>query len=615
MFGKFRLAHQVLILAIVALLAVATLTVLSFQHTAKLDALLVKQEQLLSVRNRLLRVERHLLNARLEQSQFVDSHQQAYFQAFEQRLHLAIDSIEQLLEHKHRQEISAPLQVLLKIIAKYKHSVVQILDVQELIGRYRLTGNIVQLQRLINEIQSQLLPLDNPRLLTAFTRLQLYEKDFAAKLDMRLASQLKEQSEAFQQALKNIDLPAATRQKLITLSQDYYANVSDLIENTLTLELVIAESGLQFKRLFPNLNESREGVQQQLMLISKSIRQQQQRALFETMLVFGLALVLLAIFAFLQVRNAQTMSTRLQQLAAGMRAIAQGDFETVKLPKGNDEIGVLAETFLTMSHQLQSQLETINENTQKLTRTNHELTQAKENAEQANLLKDKFVSLVVHDLRSPLSGMLAALDYMHTDTDSPLVEDHQRVVGRMLKIGYSLIQMTEGVLNISRIKTGKISPILAPTALYNVVDQVTAKCDYLASQKGIRLINNLPQDAILNIDPTLYGEVVQNLATNGIKFCDKNDIIRFSLAPNSRTNLVVTDTGRGIPEALQSRLFKIEEKTVRRGTAGEEGTGFGLPLSYDIVQAHGGTIEVESEEGQGASFTLVMPESSLITST
>jgi two-component system, cell cycle sensor histidine kinase PleC len=251
--------------------------------------------------------------------------------------------------------------------------------------------------------------------------------------------------------------------------------------------------------------------------------------------------------------------------------------------------------------------ELVEQRTAELTRTNAALKVAKEQAEQANALKDKFVSLVAHDLRSPLAGIITALDYIHSDDETPLNEEHQEIVTRLIKIGHSLVRMIEDVLNIGRLKSGKLKPARKSLDVHDVVCELSEKLDYLAKQKGIDLINEIPKGTTVYADPGLYGEVLQNIASNGIKFCNKGDYVRFFLPTALPHTIAIQDSGIGIPADIIPKLFKIEEKTSRPGTGGEQGTGFGLPFSQDIMQAHGGGLSVQSEPGNTIFFIHLPP--------
>lgn len=252
--------------------------------------------------------------------------------------------------------------------------------------------------------------------------------------------------------------------------------------------------------------------------------------------------------------------------------------------------------------------ELVNQRTTQLTEANQQLRSAKEQAEQANELKDKFISLVAHDLRSPWSGIISALEFISTDDEFPLHEEHLEIVQRLIQIGKSSVQMIGDVLNVSRLKTGKIS--VKPEKLdgKQVVENVLQHLNYLARQKGVELFNEVPDETWLFADPALYGEVIQNLTSNAIKFCRKGDQVRFYIPENRSTTIAVADTGVGIAEENLPKLFKIEEKTSTTGTAGEKGTGFGLPFSQDIMHAHQGQITVESVLGTGTTFFVELPQ-------
>ena len=252
--------------------------------------------------------------------------------------------------------------------------------------------------------------------------------------------------------------------------------------------------------------------------------------------------------------------------------------------------------------------ELVKQRTEELTQANEQLLEANQKAKDANAIKDKFVALVAHDLRSPLAGMLAALEFMATDDETALDEDHQDIVERLIGIGKSSIQMIGDVLNIGRLQSGKITIKAQQVDLQMVIANAINHLAYLAKQKGIQIQNDIPTGVSFYADKTLYGEVIQNLLSNAIKFCDKGQKIRCYIPENHPEHTVaIEDTGTGIPADLIPKLFKIEEKTSMKGTSGEEGTGFGLPFSQDIMRAHKGKISAESKLGKGSTFFVYLP--------
>ncbi|VAX25571.1 hypothetical protein MNBD_NITROSPINAE04-2203 [hydrothermal vent metagenome] len=237
-----------------------------------------------------------------------------------------------------------------------------------------------------------------------------------------------------------------------------------------------------------------------------------------------------------------------------------------------------------------------------------ELRHAKEQAEEATKLKDQFVSLVAHDLRSPFSSIIGLLRMLDSGAGHSLSDSQKNIVERVLKSGENLITMIDQLLDISRLKTGKItldSRFLDGQAIASmVIDEVKS----LAEKKSIKIINDVPDKIRLYADFDLFSEVLRNLLSNAIKFCGEGDIVTLFTPSQSKATISVKDTGVGVSEPILSDIFKHEIKTSTRGTLGETGTGLGLPFSHDIIKAHCGSLTVESVEGGGAVFHASVPE-------
>lgn len=235
------------------------------------------------------------------------------------------------------------------------------------------------------------------------------------------------------------------------------------------------------------------------------------------------------------------------------------------------------------------------------------LKAAKDDAEAATLLKDKFVSLVSHDLKSPLSAMIGFLKLVKNDTGEPLNEGAELILSSAIRSGTQMANLIDDLLSISRLRTGQVK--LSKQffdAKYLGINMIN---DYsgLARQKGIEMENAIPENSRIYADKSLLTEAIRNLITNAIKFCISGDRITISLAKDEVSTICVRDTGPGIPPELMENLFKYERKTSTKGTAGETGSGLGLPLVKDIMEFHGGKLEVTSESGKGSLFSLKLP--------
>ncbi len=235
------------------------------------------------------------------------------------------------------------------------------------------------------------------------------------------------------------------------------------------------------------------------------------------------------------------------------------------------------------------------------------LKRAKEEAEEATRLKDKFVNLVAHDLRSPFASITGALKLLSDDPELKLNPDQRKLINSVLKSGDRMVSMIDEMLDISRLQTGKIQ--LKPRFFDGrmVVGAVLGSIIFRADEKGIEVVNEVPEGARLHADITLFSETISNLVSNAVKFCDKGDTVTLFIPPERPTTIAVKDTGSGIKESILPDLFKSEVKTTTAGSSGELGTGLGLPYSYEIMQAHGGDITVESVKGEGSVFYVELP--------
>jgi PAS domain S-box-containing protein len=237
-----------------------------------------------------------------------------------------------------------------------------------------------------------------------------------------------------------------------------------------------------------------------------------------------------------------------------------------------------------------------------------ELRAAKNQAVEATKLKDKFVSLVSHDLRSPLSAILGALKDMSEDAAETGASSHNAILlDRSVSTCEGLIKMIDQLLNISRLQTGSIRPRIRFQDGYSLVNLLVTNLSPLAERKGVRLLNEVPERLRILSDYQLFYEVISNLVTNAIKFTRDGGTVTIFVPQDKPGAVAVRDTGVGINEKILDNLFKHEVKTTTVGTAGESGTGLGLPLCKDIMDAHGGSLTVESTLGEGSVFYAELP--------
>jgi signal transduction histidine kinase/CheY-like chemotaxis protein len=236
-------------------------------------------------------------------------------------------------------------------------------------------------------------------------------------------------------------------------------------------------------------------------------------------------------------------------------------------------------------------------------RAEHEIWIAKEKAENATKLKDKFVALVSHDLKGPIGAIRGMAQI---SLEGGLSPDEVRGYARhFYESANGLLAMIDKLLDISRLQSGAIRPDKQVFKLKPLAMETMAKISHLSKAKGLRISDETDENALLYADRTLAGEILLNLLTNAIKFTNPGGAITI-LSPTTRS-FAVKDSGVGIKPEILPDIFRHDVKTVGYGTAGELGTGLGLPFCQEIMAAHKGVLRVESGEN-GTVFFAEFPE-------
>jgi len=186
-------------------------------------------------------------------------------------------------------------------------------------------------------------------------------------------------------------------------------------------------------------------------------------------------------------------------------------------------------------------------------------------------------------------------------------EKGPEIIDKVIGASDMMVTMVDQLLDISRLKTGKIVPRKERFSARNFLDDCTESVSYLAEKKGIIITNDVSREMFVEADRALLAEVVNNLLSNAVKFCSAGQRIVL-LSPEDKPGaLAVRDNGMGMDDYTRNNIFKHEVKTTTVGTAGEKGTGLGLPYCHDIMKAHGGSLTVESEKGKGTTFYITLP--------
>jgi PAS domain S-box-containing protein len=238
-----------------------------------------------------------------------------------------------------------------------------------------------------------------------------------------------------------------------------------------------------------------------------------------------------------------------------------------------------------------------------------ELKRSTENLVKLNDAKDRFISVISHDLRSPFSSILGFTDLLLND-DELTEEDKKQYARYIQESSRSMLALVSSLLDWTRLQTGRIRFEPEKFAAAAVVDEAIQVLAGSAFQKHIKITNEVKHDSIIFADKGLLLQVFNNLISNAIKFTRTGGEIVISANASEKIRFLefsVKDNGVGIQEENIKNLFRVETKYTSEGTAGEKGSGLGLSLVKEIVEKHGGDISVESEYLKGSTFRFTIP--------
>jgi len=241
-----------------------------------------------------------------------------------------------------------------------------------------------------------------------------------------------------------------------------------------------------------------------------------------------------------------------------------------------------------------------------------ELEAARDEADRANAAKSQFLSRMSHELRTPMNAVLGFGQLLEMDD---LTETQRENVSFIMRSGRHLLRLIDEVLDISRIEAGRLSLSLEPFMVSDVAKDVLEMSAPIAAEHGIRVecCDHEPPPWRVIGDVQRTKQVLLNLVSNAIKYNKPGGTVEFSgeQLPGGEVRISVRDTGRGISSERMERLFNPFDRLGADSTT-IEGTGLGLALSKALVEAMSGRLEVESVEGEGSTFSVVLPAAAAV---
>jgi ligand-binding sensor domain-containing protein/signal transduction histidine kinase len=245
---------------------------------------------------------------------------------------------------------------------------------------------------------------------------------------------------------------------------------------------------------------------------------------------------------------------------------------------------------------------------QQISQANEALRESEKNLMELNATKDKFFSIISHDLKNPFSSLLSISELMVESFDDTQREDHRAGFRKIHQSVKHLLDLLENLLTWSRSQRGRIKYDPVRFNLSNLIRENVNLHKLLAEKKGIMLLSPEENEYYAYGDRDMINSVIRNLMTNAVKFTPRDRKVEVKVEQKENEVVIsIIDEGIGISAEDQEKLFRIDEKFKSVGTEGEKGTGLGLIICREFVEKNGGSINVQSKPGRGSVFSFTIP--------
>ena len=285
-----------------------------------------------------------------------------------------------------------------------------------------------------------------------------------------------------------------------------------------------------------------------------------------------------------------------------------GHFEFMYIPKNKVPFPVEFTYMPSITNNKVSEVQFVMRNITVRKKIEQSLKQSEAKLTESNKTKDKFFSIIAHDLRSPYNSMLVLSKMLNDNFDKYDKIKQKEFIGIINTGIQNSFKLLENLLLWSRSQEDSISFKPEKMNLYLLAIETNELLRQTAENKSIKLTNNIDKDTDIVADKNMVSIIVRNLISNAIKFTSKGGQVEINsnLVTDNNNNkfvkILIKDNGVGISKEIQYKLFDIDKNTSTRGTENERGTGLGLILCKEFAEKHGGAIGVESEIGTGSVF-------------
>jgi len=231
---------------------------------------------------------------------------------------------------------------------------------------------------------------------------------------------------------------------------------------------------------------------------------------------------------------------------------------------------------------------------------------------ESNRTKDKFFSIISHDLKSPFNGILGLLNFLNSDYDSFETEEIKEMLQLLRNSSENVYNLLDDLLNWAQTQLGRIEYIFENIKINENVTEIIALLEPNFRKKQIIVVNKIEKETLVYADKKVLSTILRNIISNAIKYTNNNGVIVLETKDlGDEIAVSISDNGIGISDENKAKIFKIEIHHTTVGTNQEKGTGIGLILCKELIEKHGGKIWVESQFGKGSEFIFTLPKNNI----
>ena len=240
---------------------------------------------------------------------------------------------------------------------------------------------------------------------------------------------------------------------------------------------------------------------------------------------------------------------------------------------------------------------------------NKTITEQKSELEEVNAIKNKFFSILAHDLRNPFNGILGFLSLLKNDFDTLSNQEKKQYLTYVSSSADQVFKLLERLLQLSRLQEGRYVMNIEEVNLNEIAGQIYKLQETNAVNKRVELFLNLSDNLYVKADKISLDTVLRNLIDNAIKFTSAGGKVEiYSRTLENSVEITVSDNGVGMEKEDIENVFRMDKKIVSLGTNNEKGTGLGLVVCKELIEKMNGEIKIQSEFGSGSRFTIVLPK-------